>query len=78
MKIPYVIDNVEHRLADVINAILQRQPGRQVDIATAYFSIRGYQQVRLFLGHAPDKPGRRAFLHAKCYLFYGGPAGQGA
>jgi hypothetical protein len=143
VKIPYVIDNVEHRLADVINAILRDQPGRQVDIATAYFSIRGYQQVRhtlpaaaglrlllgaeprsaadvvlqpdsaaflrhelnaeplaeatqrlveelirflrrrevqvrLFLGHAPDAPGRRAFLHAKCYLFYGGPAGQGA
>ncbi len=143
MKIPYVIDNVEHRLADVINAILHEQPGRQVDIATAYFSTRGYQQVRhtlpaaagvrlllgaeprtaadvglqpdsaaflrhelnaepltestqrlveelirflrrpsvqvrRFLGHEPGAPGRRAFLHAKCYLFYGGPAGQGA
>lgn len=136
MKIPYVIDNVQHRLADVINAILQEQPGQQVDIATAYFSIRGYQQVRqslphvrnfrlllgaepqsaadvglqpdsaaflrhelnaeplteatqrlvedivrflrrydvqvrLFLGHPPDAAGRRAFLHAKCYLFHG-------
>ena len=28
MKIPYVIDNVQYRLADVINAILQDQPGQ--------------------------------------------------
>ena len=141
MRIPYVIDNVQHRLADVINAILQHQPGQQVDIATAYFSIRGYQQVRqslpqvrnfrlllgaepqsaadvglqpdsaaflrhelnaeplteatqhlvedivrflrrhdvqvrLYLGHPPEGAGRRAFLHAKCYLFHGGD-GQG-
>lgn len=46
MRIPYVIDNIEHRLADVLNALLQFQTGQQVDIATAYFSIRGYQQVR--------------------------------
>jgi hypothetical protein len=27
VKIPYVIDNVTHHLADVINAILRDQPG---------------------------------------------------
>src|SRR5690606_6956221 len=27
--------------------------------------------VRLYLGHDPDETGRRRFLHAKCYLFYG-------
>lgn len=28
--------------------------------------------VRLYLGHGPNQRGRRRFLHAKCYLFYGG------
>jgi superfamily II DNA or RNA helicase len=136
MRIPYVIDNIEHRLADVLNVLLRRQKGQQVDVATAYFSIRGFEQVRhtlpsvrhfrlllgdkpqagediglrpdsaaylrhelnaepftaatlrlvedlirflrrddvairLYLGHAPHDSGRRYFLHAKCYLFYG-------
>lgn len=137
MRIPYVIDNVETRLADVLNYLLQRQTGQKVDIATAYFSVRGYNlireplssvrhfrlllgdnlqepgdvglqpnsraylrhelnaeplneatqrlveelvrflrrddvEVRLYLGHDPAEKGRRSFLHAKCYLFYGG------
>jgi superfamily II DNA or RNA helicase len=136
MRIPYVIDNIEHRLADVLNVLLRRQKGQQVDVATAYISIRGFEQVRhtlpsvrhfrlllgdkpqagediglrpdsaaylrhelnaepftaatlrlvedlirflrrddvairLYLGHAPHDSGRRYFLHAKCYLFYG-------
>ncbi|MBK9713563.1 MAG: helicase [Kouleothrix sp.] len=137
MRIPYVIDNIDHRLADILNELLGRQSGQRVDIATAYFSIRGFQQlratlpsvhrlrlllgdkplggediglrpdsaaflrhelnaepfnaatlqlveelvrflrrddvqVRLYIGHTADEKGRRAFLHAKCYLFYGG------
>jgi len=136
MRIPYVIDNIETRLADVLNTLLQRQHGQQMDIATAYFSIRGFEKVRetlpelrhlrlllgdkplegediglrpdsaaylrhelnaepfneatlrlvedlirflrrddvdvrLYLGHDPAAPGRRSFLHAKCYLLYG-------
>ncbi len=143
MTIPYVIDNITHRLADVLNELLRREAGQQVDIATAYFSIRGFEQVRdtlpgarrlrlllgdkpqegedvglrpdsaaylrhelnaeplregtlrlveelvrflrrdevevrLYLGHDPAERGRRAFLHAKCYLFYGGSAAQSA
>jgi hypothetical protein len=143
MRIPYVIDNVEHRLADVLNTLLREQPGRELDIATAYFSIRGFEQlretlpgvrcfrlllgdqpadgvdiglrpdsaaylrgelnaeplsqatqrlveelvrflrrsaveVRLYLGHDPGGGGRRRFLHAKSYLFYGGRGEQGA
>lgn len=135
-RIPYVIDNIETRLADVLNNLLRQKRGQQVDIATAYFSIRGFEQVRetlpnvrhfrllmgdkpdtgedvglrpdsaaylrhelnaepftestlrlvedlirflrrddvvvrLYLGHEPDATGRRTFLHAKCYLFYG-------
>lgn len=139
MQIPYVIDNIEHRLADVLNALLRAEPNQKVDIATAYFSIRGFQQVqttlpgvghlrlllgdkpderediglrpdsaaflrhelnaeplnqatqrlvedlvrflrrddvevRLYLGYKPGESGRKAFLHAKCYLFYSGGA----
>lgn len=48
-RIPYVIDNIEYRLADVLNELLQRQFGQQVDVATAYFSIHGFEQVRYTL-----------------------------
>ncbi len=143
MHIPYVIDNISVRLADVLNDLLGREPGQTVDIATAYFSIRGFEHlrvtlpgvgrlrlllgdnpeesddvgvrpdsraylrhelnaeplkettlrlvedlvrflrrddvsVRLYLGHDPAEKGRRAFLHAKCYLLYGGQHDQHA
>ena len=38
-----VIDNIEYRLADVLNDLLQRRQNEQVDIATAYFSIRSFE-----------------------------------
>jgi uncharacterized protein YggE len=37
LRIPYVIDNLETRLADVLNDLLRRQSGQQVDMASAYF-----------------------------------------
>ncbi len=40
MKIPYVIDNKEHTLADVLNMLLKDHRGRSLDIASAFFSIR--------------------------------------
>jgi phosphatidylserine/phosphatidylglycerophosphate/cardiolipin synthase-like enzyme len=46
VRIPYVIDNINNQLAEVLNYLLQRQMGQDVDIATAYFSIRGYQLLR--------------------------------
>ena len=141
MKIPFVIDNIGIRLADVLNHLLEEHPNQQIDIATAYFSIRGYQQLRaslkavggmrLLLGDSPaegadvgirpdsaaylrgelnaeplseatqrvvedlirflhrpqvqmrlyhgreeGESGRRKFLHAKCYLVYGGKGDQ--
>ena len=141
MRIPYVIDNIEIRLADVLNYLLQCEQGQQVDIATAYFSIRGFEllrntlpevrhlrllvgdkplegediglrpdsaaylrhelnaepfteatlrlveelirflrrddvAVRLYLGRDPHESDRNYFLHAKCYLFYGGRSGH--
>jgi len=41
VRIPYVIDNINNRLVNVLNALLQRQKGQDVGVATAYFSIRG-------------------------------------
>lgn len=38
MRIPYVIDNEEHRLADVLNEVLAEHAGRSLDVATAYFT----------------------------------------
>ncbi len=32
MRIPYVIDNLETRLADVLNYLLQRQTGQLLDV----------------------------------------------
>lgn len=150
MRIPYVIDNIEARLADVLNALLRQRAGQKLDIATAYFSVHGFAQVRagmgdlggfrlllgadpqdgaeigmrpdsaaylrrelnaeafsaetlrlvedlvrflsrddvqvrLYTGRSADgsggdsggDSGRNHFLHAKCYLFYGAPAGGG-
>ena len=45
-RIPYVIDNIAYRRADVLNDLLPREQGQQVDIATAYFSIRGFELLR--------------------------------
>jgi superfamily II DNA or RNA helicase len=63
MKIPYVIDNQTHRLADVLNALLVKHKGRSLDVATAYFTIggfgllqeglRGLGNFRLLLGADP-------------------------
>src|SRR5947209_5445326 len=64
MSIPFVIDNQDHRLADVLNDLLVRSAGRPLDVATAYFAISGYRLVkdglhqlgafRLLLGAEPQ------------------------
>ena len=46
MKIPYVIDNQTHRLADVLSDLLAEHAGRSVDVATAYFTIQGFRLVK--------------------------------
>jgi hypothetical protein len=46
---------VEHRLSDVLNHLLREQPGRELDVATAYFSILGFAHLRETL------PGVRCF-----------------
>jgi superfamily II DNA or RNA helicase len=46
VRIPYVIDNQAHRLADVLNAILAEHQGRALDVATAYFNVQGFSLLR--------------------------------
>ncbi len=46
MRIPYVIDNIEHQLGGILDGLLRSGSVDGMDIATAYFSIRGYQQLR--------------------------------
>jgi len=46
VKIPYVIDNQTHRLADVLSDLLAEHAGRSVDVATAYFTIQGFRLVK--------------------------------
>jgi superfamily II DNA or RNA helicase len=46
MKIPYVIDNKEHTLVDVLNKLLKEHRERSLDIASAFFSIKGFELLR--------------------------------
>ena len=64
MYIPYVIDNLNHRLADVLCEVLGGHSGKSLDIATAYFNVRGFTLLqqglqglgsfRLLLGDEPQ------------------------
>ena len=68
MKIPYVIDNITHRLGDVLNKLLTDGSAQQLDVATAYFSISGWRHLqdglagldrfRLLLGDEPQSAER--------------------
>ena len=63
-RIPYVIDNDRHKLADVLNEVLTSHNELVMDVATAFFNIRGYGllrdglkglgSVRLLLGAEPQ------------------------
>ncbi len=73
MSFPFVIDILAHRLADVLNELLEQSDAKPLDIATAYFSISGYRIVkgglhklggfRLLLGTDPDPPRIRKDMH---------------
>jgi hypothetical protein len=64
MPVPFVLDNLSHRLAETLNELLAQSHGKPLDIATAYFSITGYRSVqeglhklgafRLLLGSDPQ------------------------
>lgn len=63
-RLPYVIDNGQHKLADVMNQVLEDNQDLAMDIATAFFNIRGYGMLaerlkglgslRLLLGAEPE------------------------
>jgi len=65
LRIPYVVDNETHRLADVLNAVLAEHGGRALDVATAYFNVQGFRLLkdgllglgsfRLLLGDEPSE-----------------------
>ena len=46
MHIPFVIDNQNHRMADVLGGILAGHDGKSLDVATAYFNLRGFTLLR--------------------------------
>src|SRR5258708_16768751 len=46
MNIPFVIDNQQHKMADVLNALLHHHRGHSLDVATAYFNASGWQLLR--------------------------------
>jgi superfamily II DNA or RNA helicase len=64
MTIPFVIDNQQHKMADILNDLLHRHKGHSLDVATAYFNIGGWQLLhdglnglgnfRLLLGDEPE------------------------
>src|SRR5258707_6626769 len=64
MNIPFVIDNQQHKMADVLNDLLHHHKGHSLDIATAYFNLGGWQLLfdglnglgnfRLLLGDEPE------------------------
>lgn len=46
MRIPYVIDNENHVLVDVLRNLLAEHKGRSLDVATAYFTAKGFGMVQ--------------------------------
>lgn len=46
MRSPYVIDNQTHKMADVLNTLLKGHEGKCLDIATAYFNVRGFRLLQ--------------------------------
>lgn len=46
MRVPYVIDNQSHRLADILASLLWEHRGQSLDVATAYFTVGGFGLVR--------------------------------
>src|SRR6266568_2018573 len=64
MHIPFVIDNQQHKMADVLRDLLADHKGHSLDVATAYFNVGGWQLLydglnglgtfRLLLGDEPE------------------------
>src|SRR5580704_14102029 len=46
MRVPYVIDNQSHRMADILSGLLTEHQGQSFDVATAYFTVGGFGLIR--------------------------------
>ncbi len=51
MRIPYVIDNQNNRMADILSALLTEHRDRSLDVATAYFTMGGFGLLKEGLSH---------------------------
>ena len=49
MIIPFVTDNQQHNMSDVLNVLLHHHRGHSLDIAAAYFNVDGWQLLRELL-----------------------------
>jgi superfamily II DNA or RNA helicase len=64
MQIPFVIDNQQYKMAEVLNGLLTHHKDKAFDVATAYFNVGGWQLLReglkglgnfrLLLGDEPE------------------------
>ena len=43
MKLPYVIDNQTHILAEILKGLLMEHKGRSLDVATACFTVGRFE-----------------------------------
>jgi hypothetical protein len=46
MTVPFVTDNQQHNMADVLNDLLRHHRGHSLDVATAYVNVDGRQLLR--------------------------------
>src|SRR5437899_10678981 len=53
----FVIDNQQHKMADVLNILLAEHHGHTLDLATAYFNVGGWQLLRQGLKVTEPQPG---------------------
>ncbi len=44
--LPFAIDNDQYRLVDALDELLGATGSRPFDVATAYFAISGYREVK--------------------------------
>ena len=49
IAIPFIIDNQQHKVSDILNDLLHYHKRHSLDIATAYFNIGGWQLLRELL-----------------------------
>ena len=46
MDVPYVIDNQNHKMAEVLGGLIENHAGQSLDVATAYFNVDGFELLK--------------------------------